>query len=225
MNMNTPSKRLRLLDLFCGAGGAATGYHQAGFTDIVGVDIKPQPHYPFQFIQADAMIFPLEGFDFIHASPPCQGYSIMRNLPWLRNKSYPMLIEPTLERLRASNTPYALENVMGAKRVLRGADWLCGGMFNLPFYRHRLFATNWLWQAPSHPKHQFTIRNGRTLGARARDIVHNGAKHVGANYGHAAGVKDARQAMNLPYMTRDEITQAIPPAYTKYIGCQFLDRL
>ena len=216
---------MRLLDLFCGAGGAAMGYYYAGFTDIVGVDIIPQPHYPFQFIRADATTFPLEEFDFIHASPPCQGYSIMRNLPWLRDKSYPMLIEPTLERLEALGTPYALENVMGAKRVLSDAGWLCGGMFDLPLYRHRLFATNWLWHAPIHPKHKFTVRNGRKLGSRARDIVHNGAKNFGANYGHAAGVKDARQAMGLLYMTRDELTQAIPPAYTEYIGRQFLSQL
>jgi len=215
-------RRQRLLDLFCGAGGAAMGYHRAGF-EVVGVDIEAQPHYPFEFHHGDAMTWPLEGFDAIHASPPCQGYSIMRNLPWLREKVYPLLIEPTRERLIAAGVPYVIENVAGARRSARRPDgmqagWLCGGMFGLPFYRHRYFETNWFWMQPGHPRHQFTVRNGRTLGARARDIVHNGAQRVGANVGHAAGVQEAREAMGIDWMSRDEITQAIPPAYTEYIG-------
>lgn len=218
-----------LLDLFCGAGGAAMGYHRAGF-DIVGVDNKPQPHYPFEFVLADAMTFPLDGFDAIHASPPCQGYSIMRNLPWLRDKVYPILIEPTRERLIESGAMYVIENVPGARRSRLRPDgmqagWLCGGMFELPFYRHRYFETGWFWMQPGHPTHQHTVRNGRKLGSRARDIVHNGAQRVGANVGHAAGVRDAREAMGIPWMTRDEITQAIPPAYTEYIGRQLMRAL
>jgi len=211
----------RLLDLFCGAGGAAMGYYRAGF-EVVGVDIKPQPHYPFEFHQADALQFPLDGFDVIHASPPCQAYSIMRNLPWLRHKDYPALIDVTRERLSQPGVPYIIENVMGAHLA---AGWLCGGMFGLPFYRHRAFETNWFWMQPGHPKHQFTVRNGRLLGARARDIVHNGARAVGANVGHAAGVGQAREAMEIPWMTREEITQAIPPAYTEYIGRQLMKAL
>ena len=82
----------RLLDLFCGAGGAAMGYHRAGF-DVVGVDIESQSRYPFEFHQADAMTYSLDGFDAIHASPPCQGYSRLRHLPWLKDRVYPMLIE------------------------------------------------------------------------------------------------------------------------------------
>ena len=94
----------RLLDLFCGAGGAAMGYHRAGFTEIVGVDIKPQPRYLFRFVQADALAPAIDftGFDLIHASPPCQDYSIMRNLPWLRHKTYPLLIEPVRELLMST---------------------------------------------------------------------------------------------------------------------------
>src|SRR3990167_2895583 len=108
---------MKLLDLFCGAGGAAVGYHQAGFDTIVGVDIKPQKHYPFTFVEADALEYLAEHgheFDAIHASPPCQGYSIMRNLPWLRDKDYPLLIEPIRERLIAAAVPYIIENVAGA---------------------------------------------------------------------------------------------------------------
>lgn len=204
-----------LLDLFSGAGGAAFGYKQAGFY-VIGCDLHFQPRYAGdEFIQADAMTFPLDGFDAIHASPPCQGYSIMRNLPWLRDKIYPLLIDACRERLEAAGVPYVIENVMGAHL---SAGWLCGGMFNLPFYRHRAFETNWYWLQPGHPYHQWTVRNGRVLGGRARDIVHNGAQRVGANVGHAAGVQDAREAMGIDWMKRNELTEAIPPAYTEYIG-------
>ena len=158
-----------MLDLFCGAGGAAKGYHDAGFEEIVGVDIEPQKHYPYTFIQADALEY-LEAYghlyDAFHASPPCQGYSIMtNNLPWHRDKEYPLLIGPTIELLEEIGKPYILENVMGARKgsatlVRRKvedhgleAGWLCGTMFGLPFYRHRLFAANWLWLAPAHQPH------------------------------------------------------------------------
>ena len=176
----------RLLDLYCGAGGAAMGYHRASFDEIVGVDTEPQPHYPFEFVQADALEYLAEhghDYDAIHASPPCQGYSIMHNLPWLRGRDYPLLLLPTLEMLEALGKPYVVENVMGArhgsktlkKRGLEAhglkAGWLCGGMFGLPFYRHRLFATNWLWLAPGHPRHIQRIRAGRELKDRASKIV------------------------------------------------------
>src|SRR3990172_8970517 len=176
----------RLLDLFCGAGGTAMGYSLAGFTDIVGVDIVPQLRYPFEFVQADALEYLAEHgheFDAIHASPPCTGYSIMNNLPWLRGRDYPLLILPTMELLERTGKPYVLENVMGARHGAKGlakrgleahglkAGWLCGTMFGLPFYRHRLFATNWDWLAPGHPKHVQRIRPGHSLAGRARDIV------------------------------------------------------
>jgi DNA (cytosine-5)-methyltransferase 1 len=90
---------VRILDLFCGAGGAAMGLHQAGF-DVVGVDIVFQKHYPFEFHQADALTYPLEGFDAYWASPPCQGYSRLRHLPWLKDKKWPMLIDPSRGSLR-----------------------------------------------------------------------------------------------------------------------------
>ena len=186
------------------------------------MDIKPQPRYPFAFLQADAMTFPLEGFDFIWASPPCQGYSIMRNLPWLRDKAYPLLIDPVRERLRASGAHYTIENVMGAKL---DAWWLCGGMFGLPFYRHRAFETNFFWMQPGHPRHQFTVRNGRKMGARARDIVHSG---VSAFQGHghraAASAAQVREILGVPWM-HEEYTQAIPPAYSEYIARQLTPAL
>ena len=174
-----------LLDLFCGAGGAAAGYEAAGFTRIVGVDNKPQPHYPYEFVLADALEYLAEYghlYAAFHASPPCQGYSIMHNLPWLRDREYPLLIKPVVEMLNGLGKPYVVENVMGARKgsktlEKRGladhgleAAWLCGMMFGRPFYRHRLFATNWMWLAPTHPVHIARIRPGRQLGGRARQF-------------------------------------------------------
>lgn len=115
---------MRRLDLFCGAGGAAMGYSRAGFTEIVGVDNRPQPRYPFTFIQGDALEYVaahVREFDAIHASPPCQGYSIMRNLPWLRHKEYPLLIQPTADALNESGRPWIIENVMGPKSASKEA--------------------------------------------------------------------------------------------------------
>ena len=272
----------RLLDLYCGAGGAAMGYHRAGFHEIVGVDIAPQPRYPFEFVQANALEFLAEHgheFDAIHASPPCQGYSIMHNLPWLRGRDYPLLILPTIEMLEALGKPYVVENVMGARHGARGlrkrgleahglqAGWLCGTMFGLPFYRHRLFATNWMWLAPWHPNHQGVVKPGRMLGDRANQVVvshtklredgrpkdtkislygmdsnhslrlrpgyehvpfsyptltngQNGAQGNGVGIGHAKGWRLAAEAMGIDWMQREELTQAIPPAYTEFIGRQ-----
>ena len=162
----------RLLDLFCGAGGAAMGYHRAGF-EVVGVDIKPQKNYPFEFHQGDALTYPLEGFDAYHASPPCQGYSIMRHLPWLKGKEYPLLIDATRQSLLSTGRYYIIENVDGSryrKELPEGlkAGYLCGGMFGLPFYRHRRFETNFAWMQPGHPRHQQKILSGGMLKGRAR---------------------------------------------------------
>src|SRR5215467_701837 len=129
--------RPRLLDLFCGAGGAAMGYHRAGF-DVVGVDIKPQPRYPFTFIQADAMTFPLEGFDAIHASPPCQAY--IRSGMYDKSR-HPDLLPPVRCQLERSDVPWVIENVPGAP--MRVDLKLCGCMFGLGVARQRWFETSW----------------------------------------------------------------------------------
>lgn len=119
----------KLLDLFCGAGGAAMGYHRAGF-EVTGIDINPQPHYPFKFIQADAMTYPLGGFDCYHASPPCQRYSILtRGLHQDRIENYPDLIAPIRDRLLHTGKPYVIENVEGARKLLINPVKLCGTMF------------------------------------------------------------------------------------------------
>lgn len=204
-----------IADLFCGAGGAAMGLHRAGF-DVVGFDIEPQKNYPFDFVQQDALTVDLSPFDAVWASPPCQAYSIMRNLPWLRDKEYPRLIAPTRRMLEAGRKPWIIENVMGAHLP---AGWLCGTMFGLPFYRHRSFESDWFWMQPGHPKHRATVRNGRTHGARARDVV------FGTDGSGSSGVAAVREAMNISWMTQAELSQAIPPAYSEYLGTQLLRHL
>jgi len=204
----------KLLDLFCGAGGASMGYYRAGF-EVEGVDIKPQPHYPFKFYQADALGFPLEGYDAYHASPPCQGYSATANLPWLAEKEYPLLILPTRLMLQATGKPYVIENVkrarVGCKQLETrkiaehgmDAGLLCGCMFGYSFYLERLFETNFLWWQPRHQKHN-SLTAGRMFGGRLRK-AHDTKKEL------------------LSWMDKKEITEAIPPAYTEYIGKYLLE--
>lgn len=207
----------RLLDLFCGAGGASMGYHRAGF-EVVGVDVNPQPRYPFEFIQADAMTFPLEGFDAIHASPPCQRYSTMTK-KWGRSGEHPDLVAPVREALEDIGTPYVIENVPGAP--LREPLMLCGSMFGLgaqgyQLRRHRNFETNsgTIWP-PAMCSHQ-----GQPLPV----------------YGHAGGRSkrdgltfpgtDAwREGMGIDWMTGKELAESIPPAYTTFIGEQLMAAL
>lgn len=137
---------IRLLDLFCGAGGSAYGYWLAALAlgieiEITGVDIKPQPHYPFHFVQADAMTYPLNGFDMVHASPPCQDYSASNRWTWpgRERKEHPRLIIPTRARLIASGRPWVLENVRQAMQEMVHPAMLCGTSFGLRVQRHRLF--------------------------------------------------------------------------------------
>ena len=196
------------------------GYSRAGFDEIVGVDIKPQPHYPFAFVQADALEYVAEHgheFDAIHASPPCQGYSSMRNLPWLREKEYPLLIDPVRALLEATGKPWVIENVMGAKLP---AGWLCGTMFDLPFYRHRYFETPFFWLAPGHAQHFH-------LGSRARTITWQSELTRANTIAHApvAVYRAAAVAMDIDWMTQEELSQAIPPAYTEYVGQGLLHAL
>ena len=228
---------MRLLDLFCGAGGAAMGYHQAGFSDIVGVDLALQRRYPFDFVQADALEYLAKHgreFDLIHASPPCQGYSSMRFLPFAR-KAYPLLLPPLLQVLAGIGRPYVVENVMSARLgsyVLRrlvleshglDAGWLCGLMFGLGFYRHRLFATNWFWLQPGHPTHRgqdvvlpMGNSDGKMLGSY---LTPEGYRRVKTDW------REAGRAMGIDWMTRGELTQAIPPAYTAFLGKCFLQTI
>lgn len=197
------NKRPRLLDLFCCAGGASMGYHLAGF-DVVGVDIDPQPHYPFDFHQADAMTFDLRGFDFIAASPPCQAYTLCQRI---RDNEHPDLVAPTRERLKAAGVPYVIENVPGAPLV--NPIELCGAMFGLRTYRHRLFECSFPMQAPPHPEHVAPVRK------MGRPVKDGEFMHVVGNF---SGVQQAREVMGIKWMVRDELREAIPPTYTEFIG-------
>ena len=213
--------KAKLLDLYCGAGGAAMGYHQAGF-DVVGVDIRPQPRYPFAFVQADALKYVAahgHEFDVIHASPPCQAYTRLRGLVESRagrKRDYPDLVAPTREALRATGRIYVIENVDGAP--LENPIMLCGEMFGLRVFRHRYFETNLFLLAPSHPKHP---RGSTTNAYHARSGFANGATHIGV-YGDAYILSDGKVAMGIDWMVRRELNQAIPPAYTRWLGEQLL---
>jgi DNA (cytosine-5)-methyltransferase 1 len=205
------------------------GYSRAGFDEIVGVDIKPQPRYPFEFVQADAMTYPLEGFDAIHASPPCQAYSIA-SARWRKNgfRDYPDLLDPTRLRLASSGLPYVIENVEGARKRMIEPGRLCGQTFGIGVVRHRLFEINWPMLWPIHIP---------CSGAVQRDIVSvTGHGPPGRHYravtvaGHGGNSRSFslqtwKDAMGIDWMTRDELTQAIPPAYTKYVGAQLMIHL
>jgi DNA (cytosine-5)-methyltransferase 1 len=206
-----------LLDLFCGAGGAATGYYQAGF-DIVGVDVNHQPRYPFKFVQADALEYlrteDLSGYCLIHASPPCQGYSVSR----FRHpgKEYPMLLEPVREALQATGLPYVIENVEGAPLI--DAVTLCGSQFGLTcewpgngkvaLRRHRLFEST--FPVPDPGPHDHSLLSVPVYGHGP-----SGRKARLKGTGHAQAERDV---MRIDWMTREEINEAIPPAYTEYVG-------
>ena len=294
-----------LYDLFCKAGGTTKGYQQAGFR-VIGVDIEAQPHHCGDgFIQMDWLEFmqrymagEFERAQAFHASPPCQFASTMRNLPWNVHKDYPALIKPVRDRLKQIGLPWVLENVYtarwGSKQLAKyqceehgmQAGWLCGTMFQRPFYRHRLFEANWLWLAPEHPKHVQVIKRGPLFGnngGRLTQVVFseaedargietwpgrrkdgdrghgmapvrqytrlsgpnagkvetthtggvtdhvvpqslaakqqgNGAQAAGVGVGHAKGWRLAAEAMGIDWCNRAELTQAIPPVYTKFIG-------
>ncbi len=202
-----------LLDLFCGAGGAAVGYHRAGF-EIVGVDIEPQPHYPFEFHQADALEYPLDGFDVIHASPPCQDHSMLKNSAGEHGTGW--MLEATINRLRHHGRPFVIENVVGA--VLPTAIELCGSSFGLgaagfDLSRHRRFECSFPIMAPPCGH-----RRGKTLGVYG----HGTNSWHRLKLGRCIREAEKRQAMGIDWMTRGELSQAIPPAYTEYIGRQLM---
>jgi DNA (cytosine-5)-methyltransferase 1 len=229
-------KRPRLLDLFCKAGGAGAGYHQAGF-DVVGVDIERQPNYPFEFHQSDALEF-LErhglNFDAIHASPPCQAYTLMRHLGKTAGKNAPDLIAPVrnlLNNLRGQ--PWIIENVIGSPLI--HPVLLCGTMFNLGVRRHRLFESNALlmtlecnhgasWPIPvwgdGRPSRQEARKKHRPIAVYGEHPQGKNDKTYRCN--RAKTLAEASQAMGIDWMTWKEITQAVPPAYTKFLGEQLI---
>lgn len=182
------------------------GYARAGF-EVVGVDIAKQPHYPFPFIRCDvADMDPrfLATFDMIAASPPCQRYS---NAQRIMDNDHPDLVAPTRALLQTSGRPYAIENVVGAP--LHRPIELCGAMFGLKVYRHRLFECSFPVEQPMHPPHEAPLRK---MGRKPDpgDFI-----HVVGNF---SGVAQAKEAMGIDWMVRDELREAIPPAYSEYIG-------
>lgn len=204
----------RLLDLFCGVGGAAMGYHRAGF-EVVGVDISPQPHYPFEFEQYDALRFLRDwkyatSFDAIHASPPCQAYSVAT-----RDKSgHADLIAPLRALLVETVLPYVIENVPGSP--LQDYVVLCGSSFGLKVRRHRLFETNWSLLVPpcNH------AGQGQPIG-----VYGEGSSKSQVRGRKADNESEVLAVMEMPWADRAGATQAIPPAYTEFIGTQLLEYL
>lgn len=221
----------RLLDLFCGAGGASVGYFNAGF-NVVGVDIAAQPDYPFEFHQGDALEvlrrllmehaisftykdgavewLRLSDFDAIHASPPCQGYTLMNSG---RHHEWPKLIDRTRTLLELADKPFVLENVVGAP--LRKDIVLCGEMFGLSVIRHRVFELGgWSTGAPKHVRHR-----GRVAGMRHGEWFEGPYFAVYGDGGGKGTVEQWQQAMGIDWTdNRRSIAEAIPPAYTEWIG-------
>ena len=194
------------------------GYHQAGF-EVVGVDIDPQPNFPFEFIQANALKLDrdfLATFDVIHASPPCQSYSDLAK----RNGNadeWPRLIEPVRRMLRRTGLPYIIENVEGAP--LRDPIVLCGTMFpELRVLRHRLFESNIELIAPQHQRHPLVFTHDKRKAHYGK--LDQDTAYVQVTGGGNCSIANARDAMGIDWMTKGEINESIPPAYTKYLGRQ-----
>jgi DNA (cytosine-5)-methyltransferase 1 len=219
----------RLLDLFCGAGGCARGYMDAGFY-VVGVDSVVQPRYAGdEFVLSDALALLeekswfVEKFDAIHASPPCQAHSSIakqvRKLGRTTNE-HPDLVDATRDLLAATGLPYVIENVVGAP--LRTPVMLCGSSLGLDVRRHRLFETNWPLMAPP------CAHGWQTPRFRSLDKRHKGLSAVVGVHGHLnySGEREIRErAMDVDWMTPAELAQAIPPAMTELIGHQLIGHL
>lgn len=213
----TATDRPRLLDLFCGAGGAGMGYTRAGF-EVVGVDIAPQPRYPFTFIQGDALEYVRrhgKEFDAIHASPPCQAHSRLQRVSGF---TYLDLVPDTRSALADSGRSYVIENVVGAP--LLSPIVLCGVSLGRPLYRHRLFESSASLNQPPHVTHCWRTTSG------------HGKSKVAARYSHlelfcdpVAPARSYRQAMECEWMTAMEAAQAIPPAYSQWVGEQLLEQI
>lgn len=218
----------RLLDLFCCQGGASVGYARAGFT-VYGVDIDPQPRYPYPFHRGDAIAvlgrllageavefmhhgvsewLSLSDFAAIHASPPCQAFTLAQKI---MNNDHPDLLEPSRKLLAQTGLPWVIENVPGAPLV--EPVELCGPMFGLETYRHRGFESNVTLIAPEHPEHvASTTKMGRP--PRPGEYMHI--------VGNFSGVERGREVMGMPWANRDGLREAIPPAYTQHIGTQLM---
>lgn len=204
---------MRILDLYCGGGGCSCGYYRAGF-ECVGVDINPQPNYPYKFIRADAIEYLTKhgkDFDVIHASPPCQRFTRAQRLQKRRHAD---LLTPTVKAIKSVGVPWVVENVPGAPLV--GAVTLCGLSLGCGVKRHRLFLSSMpLMGTPcpkSHAGEWFTV-----FGGGAAKDKRDGRRRATAT--------EAKRAMGIDWMTRRELSQSVPPAYTEYIGRQIMTQL
>lgn len=211
------SRRPKLLDLFCCAGGAAMGYHRAGF-DVTGIDNRPQPRYPFAFVQADALEYLAEHgheYDAIHASPPCHDYTSLVSLSGANGTRW--LLPATRDALRLSGRPWVIENVPGAD--LRADVRLCGAMFGLRTYRHRWFELGDPMFPPvlPHPRHRVRTSTYK----RKRQYLEGYNISVTGNVGSWVGSR----VLGIDWMIGAELSQAIPPVYTEVIGRHLLDQL
>ena len=213
---------MRLLDLFCCAGGAGMGYHRAGFDEVVGVDIKNRPHYPFEFHQGDALEFVAQHgreFDAIHASPPCQAFSQAVKIE--NRKKRLNLIPATRDALMVTGKPYVIENVPTARKEMLDPVQLCGSFFGLPIRRHRLFESNvTLWSTPcSHREYPAIYEPAWNRVNKLRVLSISG--------GYVRGDVDLethKAAMGIDWeISMPEMSEAIPPAYTEWIGHQLLE--
>lgn len=209
---------MKLLDLFAGAGGCSVGYMRAGFT-VTAVDLNAaalRRNPADETVVADALevladVDFVSTFDAIHASPPCQSYSAMSSArPGLAAK-YPDLVPPVRSALMTFPSPWVIENVVGAPLI--NPITLCGQMFELNLYRHRLFESNVELTAPPHAPHlKAASRAGHWIPGTVMSVA-----------GHVAPIHVAREAMGIDWMTRDQLAEAIPPAYTEHVGLQLID--
>lgn len=216
--------RPRILDLFCGAGGAAVGYHRAGF-EVHGVDLYPQPNYPFRIVQEDALAWlganPALGerYDAIHASPPCQAHSDLQKQSKI---VYPDFVPEIRRALVASGLPYVIENVEGAPLV--DPVTLCGTMFpGLRVLRHRLFECSFPVEAPAHPPHPLVFTHDKRKAHYGR--LDQNTAFVQVTGGGNCTVANKASAMGIGWMTGRELNEAIPPEYTRHVGIHLMNHI
>lgn len=219
-------RALKLLDLFCGAGIAAEGYANIGL-EVTGVDLFPQPDYPYKFIQADASTFPLEGFDIVHASPPCQLFTRARHLRDAQGGTprFLDLLTPTIERFQLLDVPWVIENVEAAKSLMPSAVTVCGSAFGMEIQRHRLFLSNVPIEGTvcNHKVFPIDPVSGKP---RPWGIYHVPNDSIPAGGRTARNVEHGRALMRVSRpVSWQSLKEGFPADYTTYIGTQILDYL